>query len=65
METIRVVDSKWKEDDDVPWEGSSKEFRNWVYEEFLQGFKRDDVEYPSLEIALSHMRNQGYKIEVG
>jgi hypothetical protein len=64
MEQIRVVGSKFKDDDNVPWEGTPYDFCNWVYETFLDGYKRDDVEHPDVDVAIAHLRNMGYKVEV-
>ena len=60
---IKVTHSPFKEDENLPWEWEHNAFCDWVWNVFLDGYKRSDVECPDLETAIGYLRNMGFVIE--
>jgi hypothetical protein len=59
---IRVKKSPFREDENLPWDYEPDAFCAWVWEVFLEGYKRDDVPCPTLEVAISYLSGMGFDI---
>ena len=60
---IRVVQSPFKEDDNLPWDYAPDHFCRWVWEVFLVGYKYG-LEIPDLQTAMGHLRSMGFIIKI-
>ena len=47
----------------LPWKWGEEDFRGWVHEVFLEGYKRD-VSFPTLNEAIEIVENHGYTVSV-
>jgi len=59
---IRIIGSPFKDDTDFPWDYKPNDFCNWVWNVFLEGYKHDDIECPTLNEAIGHLRSMGFTV---
>lgn len=58
---IRITKSPYKADNNLPWDFESDAFSKWVWEVYMDGYKKN-IPCPSILEAIQYLTSKGFEV---